>query len=379
MQDLNMNDNIGSQSIVERDISNGSSGVNNGTIDNRKTINNFHLSNKEKEKKNKKEHANRYGLRKIIEDGKGGVLLPGAALINLKHNQKVKGKEPHKTLINVHTLNGEYLTDHTHIPVSSLNHIKKDCEDNEITSLLYVNFMGRPYNYNDERYDGLSIKVGKKDGGFITIPPQTFTHNEAYEYFMLDTEKDEHIDVINGMTKFLHGLNIEEYIGYIDYFKSYINYLTRTGMVEDFIFDYILYSYFLEVSHKSLYTNEINWRELDYNYMIDIIVLLASTVYEIQKSDNVHIPTLMQSIGYKLCAIQEVYDTSDYNNNPKFKKFEQFINKLDSWETVKYRIKNLELKYQEMRLYDDIYLEGYSVINERLEDICFHIYKNKPA
>lgn len=379
MQDLNMNDNNGSQSIVEHDINNGSSGVNNGTIDNRKTINNFHLTNKEKEKKTKKDQANRYGLRKIIEEGRGGILLPGAALINLKCNQKVKGKEPHKTLINVHTLNGEYLTDHTHIPVSSLNNIKKDCEDNEISNLLYVNFMGQPYNYNEERYDGLSIKVGKEEGGFITIPPQTFTHNEAYEYFMLNTEKDDHIDVINGMTKFLHDLNIEEYIGYIDYFKSYINYLTRTSMVENFVFDYILYSYFLEVSHKSLYTNEINWRELDYNYMLDIIILLASTVYELQKNENVHIPTLMQTVGYKLCAIQEVYDTENYHNNPKFKKFEQFINKPNSWETVKHRIKNLELKYQEMRLYDDIYLEGYSVINDKLEEISFHIYKNKPA
>ena len=331
MQDLNMNDltNYDSSQIIG----------DHGTIDNRKTINNFHLSNKEKEKKSKKEQANRYGLRKIIEVGKGGVLLPGAALINLKRSQKVKGKEPHKTLINVHTLNGEYLTDHTHIPVSNLNHIKKECKDNELSSLLYVNFMGRPYNYNEERYDGLSIKVGKEEGGFITIPPQTFTHNEVYKYFMLNTDKGEHIDEINGLTKFLHGLNIEEYIGYIDYFKSYINYLTRTGMVEDFVFNYILYSYFLEVSHKSLYTNEINWRKLDYNYMIDIIVLLASTVYEIQKSDNVHIPTLMQTVGYKLCAIQKVYDFRNYSNNSKFKKFEQFINKRDSWETVKHRIK----------------------------------------
>jgi AAA15 family ATPase/GTPase len=87
----------------------------------------------------------------------------------------------------------------------------------------------------------------------------------------------------------------------------------------------------------------------------------------------------MQTIGYKLCAIQEVYDFRDYSNNSKFKKFEQFINKLDSWETVKHRIKNLELKYQEMRLYDEIYLEGYSVINDKLEEISFHIYKNKPA
>lgn len=370
MQDLNINDNNGSQSIVE---------VNNGTIDNRKIINNFHLSNKEKEKKNKKEHANRYGLRKIIEEGKGGVLLPGAALINLKYNQKVKGKEPHKTLINVHTLNGEYLTDHTHIPVSSLNRIRRDCEDNEISSLLYVNFMGRPYNYNEERYDGLSIKVGKEDGGFITIPPQTFTHNDVYDYILLNKEKPEHIDKINELTKFLHGLDIEEYIGYIEYFKSYINYITRSGIVKDFIFDYNLYSYFLEVSHKSLYTNEINWKEIDYNCMIDIIVLLAATVYEIQKNENVHIPTLMQNIGYKLCAIQDIYDFRDYSNNPKFKKFEQFINKPDSWENVKRRITNLKLKYQKMRLCDDIYLEGYSVINDKLDDISFHIYKNKPV
>lgn len=371
MQDLNMKDltNYDSAQIIG----------DHGTIDNRKTINNFHLSNKEKEKKNKKEQANRYGLRKIIEVGKGGVLLPGAALINLKRSQKVKGKGPHKTFINAHTMNGEYLTDHMHVPASSLNSIKKECMDNEITSLLYVNFMGRPYNYNEDRYDGLSVKVGKEDGGFITIPPQTFTHNEAYEYFMLNTEKDGHIDVINGMTKFLHELDIEEYIGYIEYFKSYINYLTRSGMVEDFIFDYILYSYFLEVSHKSLYTDKLNWKEIDYNCMIDIIVLLAATVYEIQKSENIHIPTLMQTIGYKLCAIQTIYDFRDYSNNPKFKKFEQFINKLDSWETVKHRIKNLELKYQEMRLYDDIYLEGYSVINDKLEEISFHIYKNKPA
>ena len=103
---------------------------NSGTINDNRSIKNFYLSGKEKKKKDKKDQANRYGLRKIIEEGAGGVLLPGAAMLNLRYSQKVIGKELHKTFINSHTMNGQYLTDHMHIPVSSLKYIKKECKDN---------------------------------------------------------------------------------------------------------------------------------------------------------------------------------------------------------------------------------------------------------
>lgn len=379
---MNMNTNT-------RDINNSSSitnvETNNGHVENNDNRDqskhieiHHHLTVKEKKKKEKKEEANRYGLRKIIEEGLGGYLISGDALVRLDKEQKVKNKENHLTFINVHSLDGKYLTDHTHIPKSDITSVKIDEEVSPtLGRLLYVRFVGRPYNYNEERYDGLSIKVGRDDGGVVQFPSQfiEIKENQIHKY------EDINETTVNDISKYLkYSAQYNEYLSYIEFFKMKINHLTFPYVSKNFIYDYIIYSYFLELSHKSLYLDNINFNDIDENCLIDIIILLASTLIKLQEKSKINIPELFQYIGYRVTSIQFIKSFNNYysEDNNNFRRiFEPMINRKNSWEVIEHRKSNLQLNYSNIPLYDDVFYEGYKVIWDLFDDMSLYYHNKK--
>lgn len=333
---------------------------------------NHHLTIKEKNKKEKKEEANRYGLRKLLEEGLGGYIIGGDALVRLDKTQKVKGKEKHLTFINVHMSNGRYLTDHMHIPKSNILKIKMDKDITPKDKLVYVRFIGRPHNYNLNRYDGLSVKVGKEDGGLVQIPSQ-FIEIKENQIFKYSSINENTIHDISGYLKYQ--LQYNDCIDYIQFFKMKINHLTFPYVSKNFIYDYIVYSYFLELSHKSMYLDNINFNNVDYNCLIDILILLASTMIKLQESHKISIPELFQYIGYRITSIQKIKGFNSYESeeNQKFRwEFEPMVNKKETWEAIEHRKNNLNLSWTQIPEYNDVFYEGYKVIWELLDDIAFY-------
>ena len=328
----------------------------------------YHLTEEQKEEKRKKEEAPRYGLRKYYEEGTGCEVIAGSALVRLDEvkNIKIKGKlVPHYRFLNVHDIQGNFLSDHIHVVQEDV--VKAFSFDlNMLNPLILVIFFGRVYNYNDNRLDGLSINIKDSDGGKVYIQHQVFDVEKQKNSMNYDLEKED----LNDIKEFIHNLNEEEMLKVIEILKDELNKITFRHIGINSIFNYIFYSYFLEISHKSLYLNTIKLEECDYNVLLDLIILLASTLCYILKSDSVKIHELFKYIGYNLMSIQGVYNFEDYNSdmNYDFRTFfEPMIRKEKSWEVIKYRIRNLGLNWRECFREDEVFMEA-----------CKYLYFHKP-
>ena len=152
--------------------------------------------------------------------------------------------------------------------------ITTDINRKELDPLVYIIFSGQPYNYNENRLDGLSIDTSIKAGGTILLPPQTIVttkHMLKNDYNFNYTEQE-----INSLNDILLSYSYEELLYLIEFTRYKINNITRTYLVKDFIYNYVVYNYFIEISNKNLYHDKIDLHNVDINVLINISALLLN-------------------------------------------------------------------------------------------------------
>ena len=327
-------------------------------------INNYGLSEKDKKRKKRIENVNRYGLKYIMDSGRGGTLIRAAALIRTfeYHNTK-KGKM--YVAINPHTLDGEFLSDHIHIdpePIDRLlNKYNMKC-----SSLMYVIFTGRPYNYNNNRMDAYSIDITERNGGRVIIQPDQTILTDGYYI------GDEYEVPVGEIAAWLSSeyIGTNEYIQIINFLNNIINRIVKDSITKDFIFNYIKYSYLLECSHKNMYlkSNNFDLANLDYDMLEDLVVLLGSVLYKLQRCEDIDVEMLFTHIGYNITAIQNIHNLKSYKTkkgedlNFAFHQFEAKLGKTDTWELINHRKQNLKLTSYSLKDKQMVYIEGLTAM-----------------
>ena len=356
----NVNMEINGDNNNNNSIKNNKSNQNN--IDKSKEINKitniYHMEPKEIKEKEKIENANRYGLRKVIEEGKGNVNIRGGALVRPDMYKVIQNEEMY-LIINPHTTDGRYLSDHIHINAESVDKAIKQFQTYK--KLLYIGFIGRPYNYNENRLDGLSVDT-TENNGLIVIPGQTIYVTTSRLYDIIG----DYYPILNWLKYDIYN---DEYVSIIEFLNDKINYMVGSDIIKNFIYDYIVYSYFLECSHKSLYLDSLNLNKQNPNVLIDLIIILASAIYKLQSMNQIGIDELFKYIGYDITSMQGIKGFESYKENNNFKEFEQMIGKEKSWQMIIYRRQNLDLNRFEIPNKENVIKIGLSVINDMKDDI----------
>lgn len=335
------------------------------------------LNEKEKKQKERKEEAPRYGLRKFIEDeNTAGKIIVGAALVRLDIEITING-EKYLRFLNIHDQKGYYLSDHIHVKKSDIiGRINTtDVNKKELDSLVYIIFSGQPYNYNDNRLDGLSIDTSIEAGGAILLPPQIIVttrhmYKNNYNFNYMEQE-------INSLNDVLLSYSYEELLYLIEFTRYKINNITRIYLVKDFIYNYIIYNYFMEISHKNLYHNTIDLNNVDINVLINISALLLNILHYLQKSCDITIKNLFQHIGYIITSMQNIhnFEAPNAKGNGEYKlKFEPMINKTNTWQVVEYRKQNLKLDWRQIPDKNSVYMDTFKSLDYHLDDIADYLY-----
>ena len=335
------------------------------------------LNEKEKKQKERKEETPRYGLRKIMEDENlAGKLIVGTALVRLDTEITIKG-EKYLRFLNVHDQKGQYLSDHIHVKKSDIiGRINTtDINRNELDPLVYIIFSGQPYNYNENRLDGLSIDTSIKAGGVILLSPQTIV---TTKYMLKNDYKFNYTEQeVNSLNDVLLSYSYEELLYLIEFTRYKINNITRTYLVKDFIYNYVIYNYFMEISHKNLYHDTIDLYNVDINALINISALLLNILHYLQKSCDTSIKNLFQHIGYIITSMQDIhnFEAPNAKGNGEYRlRFEPMINKTNTWQVVEYRKQNLKLDWRQIPDKNSVYMDAFKSLDYHLDDITDYLY-----
>lgn len=349
----------------DNSVNNNSYNTTNNYVENNYYVSYF--SENEKETKKKLENADRYGLREEIDAGRGMELIYCTALVRPKYPRNINNEDKY-LVINPHSKDGKFMSDHIYVNADAIDEARKRFISTH--GLLYIGLIGRPYNYNEEkRLDGISINIKDKPGMAI-VASQTIYITELKQY-IIQHDND-------GIIEWLKEIPGEKYLVLIEYLKRKINDIVN-GITNNFIYDYVLWSFLLKCSHKELYLNTLNLGKLDYDILIDLILLLSSIIYELQCRDNVsvEIEDLFENIGYNITAMQEIYNFSGYSSNPRFKNFEAMIGKSNSWYLIEYRKENLDLKWNKLIQKVEVKAKGLAVLRELKGRILDYMYMKR--
>lgn len=300
MKNLNENTNI--SGMLSNNISN--SNINNDSSINKDVNIKKYIHNKIKPKRISKEEIEKQKkktMRPHLKDKVGKLITCFGYVVG-----KYGDYSDLYTVINVIDINGRYAADH----------IQLDFKENEYDYTYdrgcYIRFTGRVIEYN--RSNGTSdytIDIIDK----VSMFPSKYYYNE---------DINDHVDFdVSGINNILSRSNMTKVYNILENIRDKINDLTDYYFMNDFIYYYVINQYMLNTVAYNIYDGELRDQGFDDNIILDIIMILGSTLYDLTHNEQLDLSDILSSICYKCNVIQGVFAYNGLENNPKFMKFIQ--------------------------------------------------------
>lgn len=237
------------------------------------------------------------------------------------------------TVVNLVDQHGVYVADH----------VQLDLKENEF------DYSKQETKFSLVRLTGYVNKYQRADGTFdfeidLSEPVEFFNdryYNEGEVIYLEDIDiPQSRIDYIqNWVSK----ANSNELYDILDKLQIELNRLC-IDFPSNFIFDYIINSYTLNTAVYDMYKNGIDRNKLVNDAIIDLLVLLGSTIFTLKSTDSMIMTSILKIISEYCNSVQGVVT---YTDSSKFKKF--CSNKLNinskkkfhkAWKAVQNRRKN---------------------------------------
>ena len=222
------------------------------------------------------------------------------------------------TVINVVDKHGKYVADHIHLD------FKEDVYNYKgIDPLLdrFIRFTGMVSTYKKGENDDYCISILDK----IDIRASSLYYiGEPIDYEVLETFPDK-------INEFLRTCNITAIYNIIDEIRNRINILTEDVACSDFVYYFIINQYFLNTATYSIYDGELRDQGFNECCILDLLILLSVTLYDLKTHKSIDLYTLFHKIVSYCNLIQGInkFDKSNngyndilpYDYNPGFVRF----------------------------------------------------------
>ena len=222
------------------------------------------------------------------------------------------------TVINVVDKHGKYVADHIHLD------FKEDEYDYKgIDPLLdrFIRFTGIVSTYKKGENDDYCINIIDK----IDIRASLLYYiGDPLDYEVLETFPDK-------INEFLRTCNITAIYNIIDEIRNRINILTEDVACSDFVYYFIINQYFLNTATYSIYDGELRDQGFNECCILDLLILLSVTLYDLKTHKSIDLYTLFHKIVCYCNLIQGInkfnrYDDGferilPYDYNPGFVRF----------------------------------------------------------
>ena len=222
------------------------------------------------------------------------------------------------TVINVVDKHGNYVADHIHLDFKEDEYNYKG-----IDPLLdrFIRFTGMVSTYKKGENDDYCINILDK----IDIRASSLYYiGDPIDYEVLETFPDK-------INKFLRTCNITAIYNMIDEIRNRINILTEDVACSDFVYYFIINQYFLNTATYSIYDGELRDQGFNECCIIDLLILLSVTLYDLKTHTSIDLYTLFHKIVCYCNLIQGInkFDKSNngyndilpYDYNPGFVRF----------------------------------------------------------
>ena len=222
------------------------------------------------------------------------------------------------TIINVVDKHGKYVADHIHLD------FKEDMYNYKgIDPLLdrFIRFTGMVSTYKKGDNDDYCINILDK----IDIRTSSLYYiGEHIDYEVLETFPDK-------INEFLRTCNITVIYNIIDEIRNRINILTEDVACSDFVYYFIINQYFLNTATYSIYDGELRDQGFNECCILDLLILLSVTLYDLKTHTSIDLYTLFHKIVCYCNLIQGInkFDRYvdgferilPYDYNPGFVRF----------------------------------------------------------
>ena len=222
------------------------------------------------------------------------------------------------TVINVVDKHGKYVADHIHLDFKEDEYNYKG-----IDPLLdrFIRFTGMVSTYKKGDNDDYCINIIDK----IDIRASLLYYiGDPIDYEVLETFPDK-------INEFLRTCNITAIYNMIDEIRNRINILTEDVTCSDFVYYFIINQYFLNTATYSIYDGELRDQGFNECCILDLLILLSVTLYDLKTHTSIDLYTLFHKIVCYCNLIQGInkFDKSNsgyndilpYDYNPGFVRF----------------------------------------------------------
>lgn len=222
------------------------------------------------------------------------------------------------TVVNVVDKNGNYIADHIQL------NFQEDMYDYKGQNPMldrYIRFTGMVGTYPKSNTNEFCVNITDK----VDMTSSKIYYTEE----IIDREK---IDInYKEISQYLKRSNITKIYDLIDEIRRELNEITEVVLSKDFIFFYIVNQYFLNRATYNMYEGEFRDQGFSEECVLDILILLGHTLFEIKDKETTDLYALFEMICYSCNILQGVEkfvirtrfgtDNVSYESNPEFIKF----------------------------------------------------------
>lgn len=231
---------------------------------------------------------------------KEGQLVKGYGYIVRKYNDKCY------TVINLTDLNGVYMADHVQMD------LKENIYDYKYKS-NFIKFEGTVYKYNrNNSTNDYSVNISKP-----VLCCYDSVANCNYNDKLLDIDLD-----INKFLDYFYKAEYNELIRLLNKLTERLNKIT-IEFGKNFVYNFIINNFMLYNATYDLYNEELQNNKFTYESLISLILIVASTIFNIETSHTIEISSIL---SYIACACNIEQGIYTYNKSPdEFIRFCQGI------------------------------------------------------
>lgn len=326
------NENTGQQFNIGGDFNNSgkikSSQVKSGNQIDKTVTNNKLIINKPSVSQIKYKEPETH--RPNLKDREGNIVT-GVAYISNKYDDK------RYTIINLVDNEGYYMADHTQLDMKEYEYDYKI----DLHKITFVEFTGKVNKYTrkngTEDYEIILQRKPKLfDGTWINDPDYSLTNNEP------NVDKINNYISQKACTRDIQNLIIE--------ISKELNILTKFDYENNFIFDYIVNTFFLNRATYDLYEGNIRGISCSNEALVDLLYIISSTYFYFKTSNILKLDSILGHITSWCNVLQNVVDYFADTNSPNCKKFKKYCkqhlnietnNELTkAWDVMKNRKRN---------------------------------------
>lgn len=231
---------------------------------------------------------------------KEGQLVKGYGYIVRKYNNECY------TVINLTDLNGVYMADHVQMD------LKENIYDYKYKS-NFIKFEGTVYKYNrNNSTNDYSVNISKP-----VLCCYDSVANCNYNDKLLDIDLD-----VNKFLNYFYKAEYNDLLRLLNKLTERLNKIT-IEFGKNFVYNFIINNFMLYNATYDLYNEELQNNKFTYESLISLILILASTIFNIETSHTIEISSIL---SYIACACNIEQGIYTYNKTPdEFIRFCQGI------------------------------------------------------